>query len=211
MFTSKVIATALMSYLRFQRKHYLIATEVKYNKCRSDVLSVNDNKIYEFEVKVSKADLKKDFDKLLTVGFRSTRRKISKHALYNSKDPGSLFIPHYFSFVVPKSMVEYTLDLIKPYTNYGVISFDEDTLDWIKVEKPARALSKKPFNRRVADKILMRATSELTQMRVARDCPKMTVKDMEEASDEDVIVSFNSPKLDAPVTVVIQSEQLKLF
>lgn len=179
---SHILTTELMYYLRFIRKCYLVAPEVKYNRSRSDVLAVLDKKIYEFEVKVSKSDLKRDFDKTLTLGWRATRRKVAKHMVYTSSTENGPFVPHYFSFAVPPELETFALEICKEYPAYGVFVWDPSAKGHMRAAKAPRALNNEPLNRRVAEKILKRATSDMVFSRLRMHASVLTIPD--EDSDE---------------------------
>jgi hypothetical protein len=201
MISSKQLTTDLMAYLRFQRRIFLLATEVKYNKCRSDVLALDNKNITEFEVKVSKADFLKDFEKQLTTGWRKWKTKVSKHAMYNGtvETTKTYFAPHYFYFVVPESLAAFVKEKCAEYPSYGVMSWSLDNKYRIKVEKTARALNKEPLNKKVMQKILQRATSELVKLRAKLYSTELSLpeeEDLEEADQEEL--SLPSPEQEIP-------------
>lgn len=176
---SRTCTTDLLEYLRFFRGHKIVATEVAYNFCKSDVLSMgpNDDKVYEYEVKVSKADFNKDFSKVL--GNKRYGAGILKHASYN--DPQTRkFTPDYFWFVLPKELAGYALEKLEDYPRYGLIEWEPEGESFfsprnsyntkITVVKKARALPKgktiKGAMDRVKRKIIHRATSEMVKNRM---------------------------------------------
>ena len=165
--SSKQITTDLMAYLRGFRRMYLLATEVKYNHCRSDVLAVDNKAIVEFEVKVSKADFLKDFDKHLVLGYRKWKTSVPKHAMYNGKvaSEKKYFVPHFFYFVVPADLVKVVKEKCKDYPKYGIILWDPSYKYRVGIIKSAKPLTNEPANKSVVQKILRRATNELVSLR----------------------------------------------
>lgn len=157
------LRTDLMLDLRYEKRHYLLASEVKYNRCSSDVLSVRNNMIHEFEVKVSKADFLKDFSKKL--GSKRYRNQEGKHEAYKKSASTKKFVPHFFWFSVPESLAEFAEKYCEDngFGDYGIISWTPGSP--LVYRKAAKKLTKAPFNKRVADKILLRATSELVAVR----------------------------------------------
>jgi hypothetical protein len=167
--SAKRITTDLMTYLRFEKRAYLLASEVKYNRCRSDVLALVGGAITEYEVKISKTDFLKDFEKTLGAGFKRGRTRVSKHALYQGsaqpKNGMQMFCPHFFIFVVPEELVPLVQETCKEYPAYGIMSWSLENKFLVKPVKAAKALNKEPVNKRVLNKILQRATSELVTLR----------------------------------------------
>jgi hypothetical protein len=100
---SYVLKTEALCWLRFGKKLDLVATEA--GRWAADVLGCNDNFAVEVEVKMSKADLRREFS-----------NKSTKHYLYvNAADgkgvpPG---VPNYFYFFVPSDMEKDALALIE--------------------------------------------------------------------------------------------------
>ena len=186
MASSKILTTDTLFYLRYKRRAYLVATEVKYNRCRSDILAVFNNKIHEIEVKISKADLKKDFEKTLTVGYKRSRQHLNKHAAYISKEPSNRFVPHYFCFAVPEELVEYATAMCKDYPQYGIWCWAPGLKDKMRVVKSPKPLNEAPLNRKVMEKILKRATSELVKVRMKLYTPDAELPEDDDEDDDDV-------------------------
>lgn len=169
----------LLEYLRFFKGLQFVATEVSYNACQSDVLALSASKktVSEFEVKMTKADFRKDFTK--TLGHKRYAKEVLKHASYVDEDSGK-FAPHYFWFVVPLSMQEYALDYLEQYPNYGLLVWDTEGISKYSPRNPvntrilvARSASLIKKNSRpksametIEKKIVQRATSELTTLRL---------------------------------------------
>ena len=63
---SNEMKTKVLHYLRFKRDYSLVATEAgRKKKNNADVLASNFEEIVEVEIKISKYDLKKDFQKVI--------------------------------------------------------------------------------------------------------------------------------------------------
>jgi hypothetical protein len=154
---SEILRTHLMAYLRYEKDFHILASEVKYNQCWSDVLAYKDNKIYEYEVKVSKADFKADFKKKL--GSKRYGQQQNKHDVYLQKTASSKFIPHYFLFVIPEKLEDFVVEYCKETcAKYGVLVFDGAGF---RSAKRSSKLNDAVCNPRVKEKIIMRATSDL--------------------------------------------------
>jgi len=170
--------TDLLALLRFKKSMNIVATEVKYNNCISDVLGTVNNKIYEYEVKTSKEDLKRDFNKTIGISKRRVAKKdrakykgYLKHEVYNNKK-ASMFVPHYFYFVVPQELEEEALKVCEKHKKYGVLVWNPDGKrieQKFASKKRASALNKDTLNKRVVEKIIRRATSELINLRMKSD------------------------------------------
>jgi len=98
---SKNIEAALCMYL-YQKSHSPISTHftgMGLSEC--DVISVSKSDyIYEYEVKISKADFKKDFNKLKHTNI------INKKYTKISKGEVVYLVPNYFNFVIPRGLVD---------------------------------------------------------------------------------------------------------
>lgn len=179
---SRRCTTALLEYLRFFKKHDILATEVKYNACKSDVLALTSSgkRVSEFEVKVSKADFKKDFTK--TLGSKRYKAPVLKHASYNDVDSGT-FTPHYFWFVVPVELEEFAVTYLEDYPDYGLLIWNSQGEAYagrynayntkIVEAKKANLIKKKSRPKASLDtlkkKIIQRATSELVRNRLKEE------------------------------------------
>ncbi len=77
-----------------KKKHRLIVPNCKALGYEADVLSVSKAGFsYEFEVKLSRSDFRKDFT-----------HKSGKHAIYQNGSPG--YCPNHFFFVCPANIIE---------------------------------------------------------------------------------------------------------
>jgi len=153
------IKTKVLHYWRFTRNGYnFISTEA--GKFKSDILISNEKEIIECETKISRADLKNDFKK-------------KKHGIY--KKPSNWYeqwIPNKFYFAVPKSLVEFSIELSKD-TGYGIIEVSDKTLNtnkkevYCKVIKSAKIIQH-TFKKKLHKQIIMRSSSELIRLRIKK-------------------------------------------
>lgn len=153
---SDEIKTKVLHYLRFKRDYSLVATEAgKKKKNNADVLASNFKDIVEVEVKISKSDLKNDFQKM-------------KHARYAS--PRTQYTPNRFYFAVPKDLVEVALELTEG-TKYGVMEVSDKPLknytkeSYVTVKKAAQVLKEK-YCKKLEHEMLMRLSSEMLRLRM---------------------------------------------
>jgi hypothetical protein len=167
--TSDSIKLALMMVYRFLRGANMVSTECgRYN---SDVLVIDKSgTITEIEVKVSLQDFKADF--------RKPKHNIFEHAksLKEGKWDRKLeFVPHYFYFAVPESIVTDVLPLLmnRPY---GLISVPDIKLqprvNWITANSYLKVI-RKPIALRVHKAtepekrlVLSRMSSELINAKI---------------------------------------------
>lgn len=97
---SSVLKTEALCWLRFGKKMPYVATEAGY--WSADVLGVCEQFSVEVEVKMSIADLKREFT-----------TKTAKHYLYaNAESAPSKGAPNYFYFYVPKELEEKALEIV---------------------------------------------------------------------------------------------------
>lgn len=143
-----------MHYFRFKRRYQFIATEV--GRFNSDILISNGEKILEIEVKISISDLKNEIKK-------------KKHAIYASPTPYyKKFIPNYFLFAVPESLIDKSLTLIKE--NDGLISVFEKPIVskhdlYCKIIKKPKLITSK-FSETLQKDLILRMGSELIRGRL---------------------------------------------
>lgn len=112
----------------YEKSHSPITTRftgLGLSEC--DVLSISKSDfIYEYEIKISRSDYKKDF----------TKRKHSDILNENFTKTGSkgtwYLLPNYFNYIVPKDLIK--IEEVPEYA--GLIYFNEDmTFDVIKKPK----------------------------------------------------------------------------
>jgi hypothetical protein len=114
---SKNIEAALCMYL-YQKSHSPITTHftgMGLQEC--DVISISkSNYIYEYEIKISKADYKKDFIK------EKHNHIINEKYTKTRKGELVYLLPNYFNFVTPKDLI--SIDEVPDYA--GLIYMNED-------------------------------------------------------------------------------------
>lgn len=157
---TRLIATKVLSYFRFTRRCFYVATEVGvYN---SDVLAITpNNKVIEIEVKNSIADFKNEFKK----GYRryGIEDKIKKHNVYAKGK--SEWVPNYFYFAgSPMFSQKMKIYLDKIESPYGVIEVENGLVSFrpqCRVIRRAKALQSNVVNDKVRSSILYRMSSEI--------------------------------------------------
>jgi hypothetical protein len=142
--------TALISYLRFKRQWPYICTECGCpGDSKADVLASDGKSLMEFEVKISIADVRKDFE------------KVRKHELYKEAKPGT---PNTLTYVVHESIAEKATEILP--AEYGVISFRNFRFNTIKVIRKAKKLHDKPVTPVTLLKMAKRMSSEIANFHI---------------------------------------------
>ncbi|MCK9446292.1 hypothetical protein M0Q50_05310 [bacterium] len=123
---SKNIDSALIMYL-YEKQYPIISSHCSIDMLQeSDILAISKSDyIYEFEVKISKADYKKDFIK------EKHNNIINENATEIIKGEMTYILPNYFNYVVPANLI--TIDDLPEYA--GLIYFNED-LSFDIIKKP---------------------------------------------------------------------------
>lgn len=124
---SKNIESSICMYL-YEKSHSPITTRFTgMGLMECDVLSISkSNYIYEYEIKISRADFKKDFIK------KKHTNIINEKFTKVIKGETSYLLPNYFNFVTPKDLIK--IDEVPEYA--GLIYMNEDgTFDIIKKPK----------------------------------------------------------------------------
>lgn len=123
---SKNIDAALMMYL-YEKQHPIISTHCTIDGLQEcDVISLSKSDyIYEYEVKISKADYKKDFIK------PKHKNILNEKFTKNTKSGLIYLLPNYFNYVVPTGLI--TVEDLPEYA--GLIYFNED-LSFDIIKKP---------------------------------------------------------------------------
>lgn len=121
------IEGAMVMYL-YEKRHSPITTRFKgmgLQEC--DVLSIsNSDYIYEYEIKVSRGDFKKDFTK------KKHEHVINENFTRKKKGETQFNVCNYFSYVVPKGLV--SVDEVPEYA--GLIYMSDDfTFNIVKKPK----------------------------------------------------------------------------
>lgn len=124
--TSKNIESALCMYL-YEKSHSPITTRftgMGLSEC--DVISISKSDyIYEYEIKISRSDYKRDFIK------EKHTHIINEKFTRVRKGDLEYLLPNYFTFVTPLDLIR--VDEIPDYA--GLIYIDDD-LNFIVVKKP---------------------------------------------------------------------------
>jgi len=124
---SKNIEAALCMYL-YLKGHSPISTHITISEMQEcDVISISkSNYIYEYEIKISKADYKKDFIK------EKHTHIINEKYTKTRKGELVYLLPNYFNFVTPKDLI--SIEEVPDYA--GLIYMNEDgTFEIVKKPK----------------------------------------------------------------------------
>lgn len=158
------LKTEALCWLRFGKNLDLVATEA--GRWHADVLGCNDNFSVEVEVKVSKADLRREF-----------AGKGSKHYLYGAAADGQAVagVPNYFYFFVPEVLEQEALLLIEAHSpRAGLAVYLEPESSsrlsdgkYTRVAKKAQRLHDQKPTARFKRTLLLRMGSELCGRYVA--------------------------------------------
>ena len=156
---SKIIKNELMKHYRFERQFPYVATEcIKY----SDVNALNDRCLVEIEVKISLADLKKEFT--------TSGNKHNKHFVVycNPDSRPNAIIPNYYYICVPECLVHQAIEIVKGINpKYGVLVCKSYHNTYkIECALKAKALHTKKPDIRVYNLVAKRITSELINLRL---------------------------------------------
>ena len=147
---NKFIKLQLFKYFRFDRDYVFVCSEGINN---ADINAINDKNLVEVEIKTSKSDFLKEFDK------KSKIKKL-KHSRYNKK----------FYFCVPEDLKCFIETYLKEngYTSYGILIIKEKRIfnhkSHIEVYKKAKRLHTKPPTLNIFYKIGKRVESEMCNL-----------------------------------------------
>jgi hypothetical protein len=178
---SVTVKTAALCYWRFAKRYMYIATEVgAYN---ADLMACNGKDLVEVEVKVSRSDLARDFDK-------------HKHLLYArpAEPTGSAaatarsraWVPNRFYFAVPELLEAYALEKISASNQkYGLLVVGDGRVDQsVRVSKTAGKLHSEPVQDESLRKIMLRTTSDLAHFYLRQELHSEMLSKMLEASKQ---------------------------
>lgn len=133
---SKDIQGAMMMDLYMKGYTPIVTNYTGKGLHECDVLAISKaDLIYEFEVKISRSDFRKDFTKEHKHRLLLERKGISKYDKYkNGKrldEQVSWFnIPNYFSYLVPKDLI--SVEEVPEYAGLIYIYDDYKTIEWVK-------------------------------------------------------------------------------
>lgn len=140
---SKNIEYALCMYL-YEKSHSPITTKFSgmgLSEC--DVLSISKSDyIYEYEIKISRSDYKRDFIK------EKHTHMINEKSTKTVKGEVVYLLPNYFTYVVPRDLI--SISEIPEYS--GLIYFNED-LSFEVIKKPKllhKTIANTEFIRKIA-------------------------------------------------------------
>ncbi len=158
MMTTAEMKSALYAWLRFTRKHYLIATEVDYSYFIADLLTYHEGEFIEVEIKQTFADFKKDFEK-------KSWKSMNKHAVMEDVNilKKNLFVPNKFYFAIQPELETKVIEYLDSVGNKNVgvlVIRPRLQVDIVRNAKTIRDKNEHSFEW-VQKKILMRMSSQL--------------------------------------------------
>lgn len=190
---SQDLKAAALQWLRFVRRYEIVCTEAGTIGL-ADVIGVCATSSVEVEIKVSKADLRREFTE-----------KANKHSYYKSVPGGQS--PNYFYFMVPEKLVEAAVAVaIEHNPKYGVVSMPEGgNYQTLSVVRKAQRLHSEKPGRGMIRVATMRMSSELaTLYAVNRELATKVVYAFEVGVNQVVqqaMVPFACGDPDAPLEV----------
>ena len=149
----RIIKSQALHWLRLKQRCAFIATEV--GDFQADVLGINEAKMIEIEVKISKSDLLNDIKKY-------------KHQNYNGTQYGSQWqkrwIPTHFYYAVPSELIQDCKEYLEKHKldKYGIINTAV-----FSVEKRAQWLHKNEPDSKAKFILALRMGSELLRFHEA--------------------------------------------
>ena len=160
---SDEIKLELMKYFRFQRSYNCVCSEGINN---ADVNAYNGTSLVEVEVKISKADFKKEFQTEVKL---DNRWKIYKHRNYSEPHKhimAGYIVPNRFYMCVPVKLAEWAADYLKDKNQkYGLLYYDTEKFNGhyhIFTKKPARNIhNEEQSNSRIYLDMSRRTSNEL--------------------------------------------------
>lgn len=167
-FASAEITVACLSWLRFGRQLSYVASEYDvWAGKRADVFGANERESVEVEVKVSRMDLLRDFE-----------RKPWKHDRYREGSRGAMGArtPNRVYFAVPLRLKDAALEVLaKEAPTYGLITLGEDEhgyyaeLPWkrLRVVRSAKWLHRDPPAKSLIEDLTHRMASEVATFHIA--------------------------------------------
>lgn len=136
------VKNMLLRRLYSQNRSDIILPNIYYKSSRfeCDVFKMGPSGYTtEYEIKISKADFKADFEKKekVWIGGDEMYKDVFKHDLIQSGQR-----TNYFFFVIPKEFLEdESLIFTHIPPEYGIITFRENC-DWLTIEREAKAIHK---------------------------------------------------------------------
>lgn len=159
----------IMCWLRYGRRMPIVCTEFAgYSQWIADVFAVNETLAVEVEVKVSRGDLRREFD---------ANGKLAKHLHYKAVP-----IPNTFYLAVPSDLVSEAVELVEKHApKYGVVEVTETSNGYgrnSEVRRRAQKLHNNPPSHRLAWAAIQRMSSELVHLHQLQEQFSSQVRDM---------------------------------
>lgn len=163
---SDILKVELMKYFRYEKGMVFVCSEGI--NC-SDINAINDKCLVEVEVKISKADFRREFEAATLNNGNYWKEK--KHQFYAHPEQAfsSYKIPNKYYFCVPDEMAAWAMEYLKDKNpKYGLLAYDETLhkANKIKLLKGARQLQKEPPSPLIWRMIGQRVTSEMISLKV---------------------------------------------
>lgn len=164
---SDILKAELMKYFRYEKGMVFVCSEGI--NC-SDINAINDKCLVEVEVKISKADFRREFEAATLNNGNYWKEK--KHQFYAHPEQAfsSYKIPNKYYFCVPDEMAAWAMEYLKDKNpKYGLLIYDVNITgktSKIRLSKGARQLQKEPPSQDVWRQIGMRVTSEMISLKV---------------------------------------------
>ena len=153
-----ILKVEALCWLRFTKHMLMAMTEV--GRWNADVLGISNEFAIEVEVKVSKADLVREFV-----------TKQAKHWFYRNAQEHEDHIPQYFYVIVPEELEKDALTILeKEAPKAGLLIFTKTFLrpgENVRVAKKATKLREGPPSPRVVRTAILRMGSELARCKLA--------------------------------------------
>lgn len=178
------IKLELMKYYRFKRGFEVCCTEGIFH---ADFNALDNDKLIEVEIKISKSDFKHEFvEDMSKKNFSMT--KFKKHQYYagvKTLNKWCYSMPNYFYFCVPEEMVQFAAaEIMKHNKKYGLIAYNPNPKPYeelIRVALTAQKLTTEPPNESTKRAIIKRVTSEMINAKESAYC---FLEDLEIATEK---------------------------
>lgn len=185
MINALTLKVEALAWLRFGKKLDLIATEA--GGWAADVLGVGETFSIEVEVKVSKADLKREFTS-----------KTTKHWLYqNCDDHAVQTSPTYWYLYVPPHLADEANALAEQhFPRAGVAVYDPDTRALpgrrTTIRRKAQRLHERPPTDALRRTVMLRMGSELVGRYVAEAAYQDRLMELVRGLGKDVVAAVKA-------------------
>lgn len=183
--TAADLKAEALCWLRYGKRLPAVCTEVRVaHGWLPDVLGCSPDSVVEVEVKISKTDLRRDQNDKKAKFWRYQNLEASGHQYTNR-------IPNYFYYMVPESLRETALEVVKDgFQRAGVLVYrPQNLLDGrnLEIVKAAQKLHNQKPTASFLHEVFLRTSSELCGTRVALLKLRREVDQMLDRVDEAVV------------------------